>query len=37
MNGLGEVVKYGLLAGEELFGSLERERRPGRGAGARIS
>jgi 3-dehydroquinate synthase len=27
VNGLGEVVKYGLLAGEELFGRLERERR----------
>jgi shikimate kinase/3-dehydroquinate synthase len=26
VNGLGEVVKYGLLAGEGLFGSLERER-----------
>jgi 3-dehydroquinate synthase len=27
VNGLGEVVKYGLLAGKELFGNLERERR----------
>lgn len=25
INGLGEVVKYGLLAGEESFGELERE------------
>jgi shikimate kinase / 3-dehydroquinate synthase len=25
INGLGEVVKYGLLAGEELFGRLESE------------
>ena len=27
VNGLGEVVKYGLLAGEGLFGQLERDRR----------